>query len=118
MDDVSGLSSDTPLKLWSDAQVRQPWDDDSGFWDDPDTLRAIEELTISEIKGPADAALRKRSDIISHTPTTPLRDSGNRSGGRYFSSSSPSSRIIVATLSQQSQPLQSQGIHASCQEVT
>ena len=117
MDDVSDLSSCIRLKSQPDAQIQQPWDDDSGFWDDPATLRAIEELTIAEAKEAADVAQREKSQRTGPPATNLLRDNGRRSGGKCASSSS-SSRMMVATLSRQSQPAQSQGIHASCRTVT
>ena len=117
MGDVSGLSSGISLKSRSGAQTRQSWDDDSDFWEDPATLCAIEELTIAEVKQTTDAAQRGKFKGITPPPTNPLRGNGKRGGGKSTSSSS-SSKTITATLFRPSQPLQSQGIHASCQEIT
>lgn len=115
MDDVSSLSSGICLKSRFNTQTRQFWDDDSDFWQDEKTLRAIEELDIAE-KAPADAAQREKSKVVSPPSTNPPRDNGKKSGGEPTSSSS--SKPVTATVFRPSQPLRSQGIHASCQEVT
>lgn len=115
MDDVSGLLSGIHLESWSNAQSRQLWDDDSEFWEDPATLRAIEELTIAEAKEAADVARREKSKGVGPPHRNPLHDNGKRSNG---GSASSSSKTIVATFSRPSQPLQSQGTHTSCQGVT
>ena len=117
MDDVSGLSSGVCLISRFNAQTRQLWDDDSDFWEEEATLREIEELTIADEKAAADAAQREKSEGVSPPSTNPLRDNGKRSGGKSTSSSS-SSKPVTPTGFQPSQPLRSQGIHASCQEVT
>lgn len=117
MDDVSGLSSVICLKSRFNTQTRQFLDDDSDFWEDEATLREIEELTIAEDKAPADAAQREKSKGASPPPISPLRDNGKKSSGKSTSSSS-SSKPVTATVFRPSQPLRSQGIHASCQEVT
>jgi hypothetical protein len=78
-DDVSGLPSSILLKSQSNARTRQFWDDDSGFWEDPATFLAIDELTLADIKGepsPANPArgglppanLPTGLHIISHSP--------------------------------------------------
>ena len=100
-DDVSGLSSGIRLESWSDTQTRQPWDDDSGFWEDPATLRAIAELTLAEIK---DAARREQPTRGSPPPTKNLQDNRRESGGNtgpLFAGTMP------ATLSHPSQLPQS-----------
>lgn len=117
MNDVSDLSSGIYLESRPDVQTRQPWDDDPDFWEDPATLRAIEELTIAEGKEAADPAQREKSKGVGLPPTNPLCDNGKRSSGKSTPSSS-SSKTITATISRPSKPLQSKGIHASCQEVT
>lgn len=78
-DDVSGLPSSIRLRSQSNARTRQFWDDDSGFWEDPATFLAIDELTLADIKGepsPANPArdglppanLPTGFHIISHSP--------------------------------------------------
>jgi hypothetical protein len=118
MGDVSDLSSGIRLKSRSNAHTRQPWDDDLTFWEDPVTLREIEELmNIAEVKEAASATQHKKPKGAGPPPSNPLRDDGKRSGGKPSSSSS-SSKMMTATGFRPSPPLQSQGIHALCQEVT
>lgn len=109
MDDVSGISFIICLKLRCDAQTRQFWDEDSSFWEDPATLLAIEELTITEIE---EVARHEKPMRDNPPPTNPLRDNGKRGSGKATSSSA---KTITPTLSR---PAQSQGIHVSCQVVT
>jgi len=97
------------------AQTGQLWDDDSGFWEDPATLCAIEELTIAEVKEAEHAAKLKQSTGGGHPPTNTLRDNVKRNSGKVVS---PSVKTITATVSRPSRPSQSQGIHTSCQLVT
>lgn len=115
MDDLSDPFSGIPPKTRHDAQIGQLWDDDSGFWEDPATLSAIEELTIAEVKEAAHTAKREQPTAGGPPPTTPLRNNGRRSSGQ--ATSSPVNTITAATL-RPSQSPQSRGMHTSCRVAT
>jgi hypothetical protein len=78
MDYVSDLSSGIRLKSQSDTQTRQLWNDinDSGFWENPVTFLAIEELTLAEATEAAHAPGREQSTGGGPPTTNPLRDNG------------------------------------------
>ena len=119
MDKVSNLSSGIPLESRSDIQVRQSWDYDLAFWEDPATLHAIEELILADIEEAALVAQREQATgggppPMNHPRDHP-RDNGKGSGGKVASSSA---RAIPATPPRPSQPPQSQSKNASCRVIT
>ena len=119
MDDVSELSDGIRLTSRSDAQTRQSWDEDSGFWEesfweDPVTIQALAELTLAEAKKAEEAVRREQSTLGGPPPTNQLRGDG-RNGGRV------ASRIVRMTPTitpRPSQPPLSQGTDAPCLAVT
>ena len=85
MDDVSGLPAGILLTSRSDAQPRQSWDEDSGFWEesfweDPATIQALAELTIAEAEEAKQLAKRERSTVGGPPPTDHLRGDGRNCG--------------------------------------